>query len=69
MARWNGHADHRMIGVESTNATHSQPANWRPGTIEIATTGIVEHDRHHQARHQVAQLVGLGIGRLRAGTA
>ena len=45
VARWNGHADHRMTGVESANATHCQPANCSPGTIEIATTGIAEHDR------------------------
>ena len=39
MARWKGHADHRTIGVDNAKAIHSQPANWRPGTIEIASTG------------------------------
>ncbi len=40
VARWKGHADHRMIGVDSAKATHSQPVNCSPGTIEIAITGI-----------------------------
>ena len=39
VARWNGHADQRMIGVESAKATHCQPANCSAGTIEIASTG------------------------------
>ena len=69
VARWNGHADHRMTGVDSANATHSQPENCRPGTIEIATTGMVRTTATTRRGEQLALLVGVGVVASRVGTA
>ena len=61
VARWNGHADHRMTGVDSANATHSQPGELQAGHHRDRDHRDAQDHRDHEARTQVAQLVGLGV--------